>query len=148
MMEALRTRIVEDGYQRVLRLLEEAHGFEVRAHRAILEARKFEAKAARLALKEKRLRGRASARVSRSNSIGDRVWWMRREEQAVDKELKLEKSHQLTFEAEALRQRAKAVDSQGAQLLINARGKMRESTEFLVEAKRLFLEAEAAKAAV
>ncbi|TLZ54062.1 MAG: hypothetical protein E6K17_08645 [Methanobacteriota archaeon] len=147
-MEAARTRIVEDPYQRVLRLLEEAHGFEVRAHRAILEARKFEAKAARLALKEKRLRGKASAHVSHPHSIGDLAWWTVREEQAVDKELKLEKSHQLTFEAEALRQRAKAVDSQAAQLLISARGKMRESTEFLVEAKRLFLEAEAAKASV
>ncbi len=49
-MEAPRTRIVEDPYQRVLRLQEEAHGFEVKAHRAILEARKFEAKAARLDL--------------------------------------------------------------------------------------------------
>src|SRR2546425_4034771 len=121
MMQALRTRIVEDGYQRVLRLLEEAHGFEVRAHRAILEARKFEAKAARLALKEKRLRGKASARVNRSHVVGERAIAMLYEEQAVDKELKIEKTHQLTFEAEAFRQRAKAVDSQAQQLRIAAR---------------------------
>ncbi len=73
---------------------------------------------------------------------------MLHEDQAVDEELKLEKSHQLTFEAEALRQKAKAVDSQAEQLRIAARGKMRECSEFLVQAKRLFLEAGAAKASV
>src|SRR6267143_483593 len=119
-MEAARPRIVEDPYGRVLRIQEEAHAFEVKAHQAILEARRFEAKAARLALKEKRLRGKATARVGRSHSVGERATAKRYEEQAVD--------------------------SQAEQLRIAARGKMRESSEFLVEAKRLFLEAEAAKA--
>ena len=147
-MKVPRARITEDPYQRVLRLLEEAHGFEVKAHRAILEARKFEAKAARLALKEKRLRSRATSRVNRSHSVGDRATAMLHEKQAVHKELRIEKTHQLAFEAEAFRQRAKAVDSQAEQHRIAARGKMRESSDLLVEAKRLFLEAEVAKAAV
>ena len=147
-MEADRPRIVEEPNQRVLRLQEEAHSFTVKAHRAILAARRLEAKAARLALKEKKLRGKASARVARSSSIGDRASALLHEEQAVDKELKIERSHQLMFEAEALRQRAKAVDSRAAQLVIAARGKLRTSSDFLVEAKRLFLEAEATKASI
>ena len=147
-MEADRPRTVEEPHQRVLRLQEEAHGFTVKGHRAILAARRLEAKAARLALKEKKLRGKASARVARSSSIGDRASALLHEEQAVDKELKIERSHQLMFEAEALRQRAKAVDSRAAQLVVAARGKLRTSSDFLVEAKRLFLEAEATKASI
>ena len=145
-MEASRTRIVEGASQRVLRLEEEAHAFDVKAHRAILEARKFEARAARLAVKEKRLRKKALVHVSRTKSIVERARSMLREERAVDKEIKFEKSHQRSFEAEALRQRAKAIDSQAAQCRIAAQDRMRKSTEFRVEAKRLFLEAEAAKA--
>jgi len=147
-MEASRTRIVEGASQRVLRLEEEAQAFEVKSHRAILEARKFEARAARLAVKEKRLRGRALAHMSRSKSILERARAMLREEQAVDKEIKFEKSHQRSFEAEAMRQRAKAIDSQAAQFQIAAQDRMRKSSEFRGEAKRLFLEAETAKASI
>src|SRR3989442_1705679 len=138
-------RLVEDPYKRVLRLQEEAHGWEVKAHRAVLEARKFEARAARLALKEKRLRGKASARTARSQTIGERAVMMLHDVDAFDKEMKVQKSHQLTFEAEALRARAEAIDSEAEQLRIAAREKLTESVKFQSEAKRTHLEAEAAK---
>ena len=136
----------EDPYHEMLRLQEEAAGWEVKAHKVLLEARKLEAKAARLSLKARKIADQAEAHIARSQSIEGKAWVMLHEDQSADKDLKVEKSHQLEFEAESLRLKAKGVESEAAQLRIAARAKIAESTRFLQEAKRLVAEAEAFKA--
>jgi len=138
----------DDPYRRMLRLQEEASGWEVKAHTSLLAARKLEAKAARLSLKARKIADQADEHVARSDSIEGKAVAMLHEDEAADKELRVEKSRQLEYEAEALRQKSRAVESEAEQLRITARAKITESTRFLQESKRLFEEAEALKARI
>lgn len=138
----------DDSYRRMLQLQEEAAGWEVKAHTSLLAARKLEAKAARLSLKARKITEQADAHVARSGSIEGKAVTMLHEDEAADKELRVEKSRQLEYEAESLRHKSRAVESEAEQLRIAARAKIAESTRFLQESKRIFQEAEAFKARV
>ena len=135
----------EDPYRKMLRLQEEVAEWEVKAHRSLLEARKLETKAARLSLKASQMAGKAEAQVARSRSIESQAVGMLHEEQAADKDLKVEKPRQLGHEAESLRHMARAVESQAEQLRIAARAKIVESEKSLENAKARVREAEATK---
>lgn len=144
-MSAATPEVREDPYRKILRLQEEAAEWEVKAHKSLLEARKLETKAARLSLKASQMVEKAEAHVARSRSIESHAVGMLHEDQAEDKDLKVEKARQLGHEAESLRYKARAVESQAEQLRITARGKIAESARFLENAKARVLEAEATK---
>ncbi|HEY4704944.1 MAG TPA: hypothetical protein VII27_04330 [Thermoplasmata archaeon] len=135
----------EDPYRKILRLQEEAADWEVKAHKSLLVARKLETKAARLSLKASQIGEKAEAQVARSRSIESQAVGMLHEDQAADKDLKVEKARQLGHEAESLRHMARAVESQAEQLRIAARAKIVESEKSLENAKARVREAEATK---